>query len=293
MRKRMIAFGLVLALGLMTFAGCGSKADQGQEHSPAGDNGGILGFGEKKEADFKSKPTKEIEEANFNDFKFQVDDVVFEARTATVEDFMKQFPSDKYYLAQYNTSGGAYDEVAMDRLQEVNGVGESFYIVNKEIYATDTFRNGTFGLCIVVENPNEAVTELKDCVVTNFELNRDYVGSIYAPKGIPLYDNELIQSDERFSYENINETFAGYGLEIVDAETYDYLGRDEVQYAGKQLLVPGKDGLSYRVIGYDSNVTELTISPAMFWVSFTIDPDTKMCSQTEYYFSGDVEGFAW
>ncbi len=66
MKKRVIMLGLSLSLSLMTLAGCGFGDSYKTE--AAAEN----------EVSTHSEPTEEILSADFTDFKFQGDDVLFQ-----------------------------------------------------------------------------------------------------------------------------------------------------------------------------------------------------------------------
>ena len=272
MKKRMIMLGLSLSLSLMTLAGCGFGGSHKTEAAA------------ESEVSTYNEPTEEILSADFTDFKFQVDDVVFQTKTQmTVEEFIGQFPEGEYVVAQYNTKDGSFSDQPLDRLIKIDGL-EGYYIQNKKY-------DNSYCVHITAENKSDSVCELKDCTVTSIELNKFYSGTIYFAKGIPYYNDPSIHSDERFSYENIVDTFAGYGLETMDEITYMFSDSDETQFAGRQLLVTGSDGLSFQIIAYGDMYKDNLIRPARYTLFFTIDPDTRMLKSFSVIYAGALEPY--
>ena len=272
MKKSVIMLGLSLSLSLMALAGCGF-----------GDSNKTKAA-EENEVSTYSEPTEEILSADFTDFKFQVDDVVFQTKTQmTVEEFIGQFPEGEYVVSQYNTKDGSFSDQPLDRLVKIDGM-EGYYIQNKKY-------DKSYCVHITAENKNDSVCELKDCMVTSIELNRFYTGTIYFAKGIPYYNDPSIHSDERFSYENIGDTFAGYGLETMDENTYSFSKANETQYAGRQLLVTGYDGLTFEIVAYGDMYKDNLISPAHYTLYFTIDPDTRMLKSFDVIYAGALEPY--
>ena len=284
MRKRVIALGLSLTLSLMTLVGCGiggsHKSDDSVETG-------------KNEVSTYCEPTEEIMAADFTDFKFQLDNTVFQIKgQTTVEELLNQFPSDEYVLTVYETSTGEYKEQATNKLVEAGGV-ENYFIVNKKFAdSKDIHAGATWGIEIAAKNKSDSVSDLKDCIINGFEFNVVYAGTTYFAKGIPAF-GDAIQSDERFSYDNISETFAGYGFETIDEDTYDILLADENQFAGRKVFIPGNDGLTFSAVTHDDLYKDNMVSPAVFWITFTIDPDTRMCSNIYYFYNYAVEGLDW
>ena len=263
MNKRMIILGLSLSLSLMALSGCGF----GNSHKTeaAAEN----------EVSTHCEPTEEILSADFTDFKFQVDDVVFQTKTQmTVEEFIGQFPEGEYVVSKYNTSDASFTEQPLDKLVKIDGI-EGYHIQNKKY-------DNSYCVHITAENKSDSVCELKDCMVTSIELNRFYIGTIYFAKGIPYYNDPSIHSDERFSYENIDDTFAGYGLETMDENTYLFSQADETQFAGRQLSVTCIDGLSFEIVAYGDMYKDNLICPAHYMLIFTIDPDTRMLKSFDW-----------
>ena len=273
MKKRMIMLGLSLSLSLMTLAGCGFGGSHKTEAAA------------ESEVSTYNEPTEEILSADFTDFKFQVDDVVFQTKTQmTVEEFIGQFPEGEYVVSQYNTKDGSFSDQPLDRLVKIDGI-EGYYIQNKK-------HDDSYCVYIAATNKSDSVCELKDCMVTSIELNRFYPGSIYFAKGIPLYPRHAnYNDDERFSYENISNTFTEYGLETMDENTYLISSADETQFAGKQLLVTGNDGLSFQIVAYGDMYKDSLLIPAHYMLLFTIDPDTRMLKSFNVIYAGAVESY--
>lgn len=215
-----------------------------------------------------ASPTKEIMNAGFDDFKFQVDETVFTVKPGdTFEDFFDQFPDD------YVLKGGTYTKEEVDTSRLINsGATETVYVCYESI-------NNSHAVMLSVTNPYDETCELGDCVIIEFELSEYYEGVIYLPRGIVLNDDDAIASDDRFNYDNILDSLKSYGVEEynVDFQFGDY---DPFDYIGVVGLGDSSSDLYYYiyVCAAPPDVDWLE-EPIQYEIVMVIDQNTRQCSE--------------
>ncbi len=158
-------------------------------------------------------PKQEIIDAEFLDFKFQVDDDIIEwPVNMTLGEYMETLPE------YYHITDGKKD-ITPDRLIEP-GEGMSVYFTSHE-KASDA------GFYAVVRNFTEQTTSIKDCPVVYLSLVAVYEGDVYLAKGVPANmsvnrENPLkLSEDERFTFANVRATMESFGIPEKGGERLD------------------------------------------------------------------------
>lgn len=178
------------------------------------------------------KPTEEILNADFSDFKFQLNDTVFSIWPGmTVKELMDQLP-------EYCQLKHSIDEVVSldEHMVDNDGITEKWEYF---VFGANDIYDQFFELRVA--NFGDEPCCVGDCIITLFDVNYDLtvantmsgedvvVGDydsftryhfgniIYLPKGIPMNDC-LLANDNQYSEENLETTLVNLGLRRVSYE---------------------------------------------------------------------------
>lgn len=233
------------------------------------------------------EPSSEIVNAPFSSFLLQVDDIVFKYEYKhSLNDFLQQFNSEKYYFRLYDDSN--YVEVNFNKLMAWNDY-ESIYIFNNDYEH--------YCVSVVVQNVSTETCTLDNCAVRELYLDDAYEGQIYLPKGLPFGRDLDYYEKEDFSFSALQT----YLEKMVDESIDDscYYAYATVSNLNKNLLLRSSDGLQYYIVAcgseetiyVDERSTEESgstmggaslIEIPYFLIGFTIDKDTAMVGKISF-----------
>lgn len=303
MRKKIISIGIIAVMSLMTFVGCGKSEEEKtaeqlgistEEYKDM--NEAVTEYLEDESEAFeehlkeakqseteeaqlpKYEAKEEIVNADFRDFKFQLDDTIFVVTLGeTLENFMSQFDEDKYSWCDSD-----HKEINLNKLVTNQDYYEDVYLVNKN-------DSQKFILGINVRNEGIETCELSQAVLYSFNLSKKYKGSIYFPKGIP-YDIELLQSDSNFSYENIAAYLDSFGFESDNQTDNRWMEKED---CGKVIIGKDDTGMTYTITAFGDESEYLVseritmgeqkmVDRPYYVIRFEIDPETRACKDVSF-----------
>lgn len=224
------------------------------------------------------EPMQEILDADFTDFKFQVDDTVYTlAYGMTFEELLQQVP-DRYQIYDANKSY----QIDENRLLEPSK-GFSVSFLNSE-------KEDDLAFWVEVVNETEETIAIKDCVVMGMDFPGYYEGDCYAAKGILLNKSRKSQNpvrmeqDESFNFSTMKDILASWGIPEVEnfAAMKEFLGQKYVAYVNT-------NGITYEIFALDDHPTVITVqgNKAMlkyteYEIKFTISKETNNLSNVQF-----------
>lgn len=169
------------------------------------------------------EPTDEILDADWTDFKIQVDhNMVTFDYPMTVSEFLGQFDS-----VEYGTE---------DNLEGLCNAGDSIQIeIRNNTLEMNSFKNFK-PLYMFAENQTDDILRVKDCTISEVHIYPTYDGYIYYPKGLKG-DNHMLEGDENYSYDML-QNYVEPLVDQVDYEVKDPKNiflRDDISLAGKSV----------------------------------------------------------
>lgn len=179
------------------------------------------------------EPMQEILDADFTDFKFQVDDTIYTVvHNMSFAEFLLQVP-ERYQMYDQKKN----IQIDENRLLEPDkGFVVAFY---------NTEKGDDCAFSVYVVNETESTISIKDATVWYMQFPFTYEGDCYAPKGIVLNKSRYSQNpvkiseDERFTFSTMKDTLASWGIpEIENIKALDdYAGQNFVAYVNQNDLV--------------------------------------------------------
>lgn len=169
------------------------------------------------------EPLDEIVNADWTDFKIQVDHtIVTFDYPMTVSEFLGQFDSEEYGTE--------------DNLEGLCNAGDSVQIDigNKtlEMNSSENFEP----LFMYAVNKTDDILRVKDCTISEVHSYAAYDGYIYYPKGLKG-DHHMLEGDENYSYDML-QNYVEPLVDQVDYEVKDpkniFLS-DDISLAGKSV----------------------------------------------------------
>lgn len=290
MKRKFLVLGLVFTLSFTSLCGCGKDDDSDKHHESSdtetsSQDGSYEGYsGEESDSEACDSdedsdnalsdyvaPTQEILDADFTDFKFQIEDTVVTLKPGdTVEELMDQL-SDDFYL---NVS----DEGDITTSWLVGG--------EEQVVPHLMWSNGDrsfIAFILWVDNLSSDDCELGECIITSFHLEGSEHGNTYLAKGIP-YD---VPGDDRLSYENIKDTLEEFGAQDNGDELYlNYDGIYVAEYAGKVVIEDRSDEYHYYIYVFaDDPYPEGSGSYPVYEMEIDIDQETHeaICDLVKAY----------
>lgn len=218
-----------------------------------------------------AEPTQEILDANFEDFKFQVDTKVFHFDyDMNVEEFVNQF-SDTDIVFKMDDS-----ELNLDRLVS----GEKFSSEKIDAYLNDE-------KCFTVSGHNYDLqgntVSLRECPVTQLSFEQNFSGAIYFAKGIPYNNTELLQQNENLTFSNLADYLQSIGVEestgLQSEKTFYYTQNGGMEYIITPVAL-------YALPTRDMNMMndkQRRYAYCSYILKLRIDPDTAKCNEVEFH----------
>lgn len=301
MKKKIVS--LLLVAFALTFAGCSSndekenKKDTVNQESEVESEEEIMNNNEEaKEAIEESiadseameteeeiveetkviEPCQEILDAEFSDLIFQIDDFVIKFDPyESVEDFVKHIPEGYSIDVETNMLVSDHDQQTA------------------KVYKGDV-ETGEYVFAFSATNFSDGTVDFGDLKMRSLGFNQNYSGSIFIAKGISILNSYDYSQDERFSYENIEQTIQDWGAVKIDT-----FAMEDEDLGQKTSAYCDYDGLKYNVIGIGDQGTILNtwgakamIEFPRYYITFEIDKTTRQSmARIDYSWTPAVSGW--
>lgn len=217
-----------------------------------------------------AEPTQEILDADFEDFKVQIDSKVYRFDyDMTTQDFIAQFDENDFKFIDSDTS----EPINMDKLisPDLNLAG---FINMKAYYKDELCFFASFLNC---DMERKTIT-LKECFFRAIDFSYQFSGAIYFAKGIPYNNVAMLDENENFTFNNLRSYFESIGL---TESLYEEIG--------KTCFYTQNGDMEYIVRPVSTHRRPSTndstwVSYCSYMLNFTISPDTAKVNNVSFEF---------
>ena len=196
------------------------------------------------------EPTDEILDADWTDFKIQVDHTVISFQyPMTVAEFVSQFDEEEYEFEK------------LDGLCKADSTGQ-VNIINKKLALEES--GGSTVLYLATRNKTEDILPNSDCIIEMVKTNSSYRGNIYLTGGLKGTD-AMVEGDETYTYGTL-EDYVNATADRVSEESYPRAADDDSLLGSSvACLDDGQTNVTfYKIQAWSKDPVDKVTEPSLF-----------------------------